>query len=276
MVNKSNSRVEESIGGDDASPLSSRHRLKNETLWILPLFVLMIILLTSSVNAQQQTIPPVKINTCVDLPQICANCTFVNVTSIVSNQTKALSSQIRMTKTGTFYNLTFCNNSAVGQYIVNWLADPDGLLTVGNFDYQVTPTGRILDTSESIIYIILTIAIFIIFLMALYPALFIPYSNDVDMNGSPIRVTRKKYIKLGFILLSYVLFVWFLNTLIALSTNYLGTTVFLGFVSFLFDTLNRISLYFSIFIIVLCIFEVIRDANLERTLQELGNGFRYG
>ena len=136
--------------------------------------------------------------------------------------------------------------------------------------FEITPTGTQLSTSKAIIYILLSVAVFILFMLSFYFAVVIPYSNDVDERGIAIKVTKLKYVKLGFVLISYVLFVWFLNVMIAVSGNFVELTSFFGFFGFMFQMLNRFVIPFSLFMLILMGFEVVRDINANKLMRSLG------
>lgn len=112
--------------------------------YLLPLFILLMI---PFVAGQQVEVPSwgddIKIDDCVNLVQTCANCTSVNVTSVLKPVTKEnlLSNTIEMGKNGTSYNYTFCKNNVVGTYIVQGEADPDGEIIIWSAEYKVTPGG---------------------------------------------------------------------------------------------------------------------------------------
>lgn len=104
--------------------------------------LLLVVFMTPLVLSEIQTLGTFKQYTCVHLKQTCANCTFVNVTSVNVDATSTqVSSHVPMTKIGTEYNSTFCNTTYIGKYIVNLLGDPDGTYTVVAYDFSITPTG---------------------------------------------------------------------------------------------------------------------------------------
>ena len=158
---------------------------------------------------------------CTSVTQCTISINYPNGTNIYDNST--------MTNTGTYINHTLTTD-ALGKYnaIINCLGSIEG--GIAEFPYFVTPNGQKLEISESIIYILLTVSVFIFFILSLYFTIMIPYSNESNDLGMIVRTTKYKYIKLSFFLLSYVLFVWFLNTLIGLSYNFLNLTLFYGFV----------------------------------------------
>lgn len=93
------------------------------------------------VNSEQQSLGTYKVGSCISLTQICANCTFNNITSVTAPDSTIVLTQSAMTKSGTVYNKTFCNTGQQGRYIVRGLGDPEGTDTIWTYDFQVTPSG---------------------------------------------------------------------------------------------------------------------------------------
>ena len=179
---------------------------------------------------------------------------------------------VEMTKNGSTYSsiITKNNFSSTGVYCVN-IECVDGY---GNVCRQVTKTGTLPSVEESLIYLILAVAVFLLFALSFYFMLATPYSNARDMRGAVIQVTRLKYIKLGFIMLTWVLFTWFLNILIGLADNFVALTMYYGFFGFMFETMNRLALPLGIFIIVVAFFEIVRDANIMKEISKFGSASR--
>lgn len=208
----------------------------------------------------------------VELYQTCNNCTYCNFTSIKYPNSSTILSNIEAIRDGTYfsYSLSGGNNSVVGTYIYCYDCGNNIESLTGCLEYSITKTGTKLEMSESVIYILLTLAILGIFLLSLYFAIVTPYSNRISEKGIVIKVTKTKYIKLALILLSYVLFVWFLNVLIGVSDNFLTLTLYYGFISFLFTILMNLTIPFGIFILVVSFFEIIRDANIQKAINKFG------
>lgn len=112
---------------------------KNIFIFMIPMMILMSAIVIADSGQELGTF---KLNDCINLKVTCANCTFVNITSInrVGNIYPLLG-QVSMTKQGTEYNYTFCNNSALGQYNIYDKGDSDGILTTSDFKYFITTTG---------------------------------------------------------------------------------------------------------------------------------------
>lgn len=244
--------------------------MQKERIWLVVAFFVLIQVSLSS--AAQTSLETQTQNEEVRIIQTCATCTFNNISSITYPNSTNFTGVIAMTRIGSEYNYTLPGSftGPLGVYTVNGLGDINGENRAWVFTFEVTKTGTKLDTGTSIVYIILTFAVFFFFLLSLYLTVRTPYSNEVNARGAVIKVTRKKYLKIGLILLSYVLFVWFLNVLIALSDNFVELTLYYGFISFLFELLTRFSIPFSLFLLVLAFVEIIRDANFNAMFKKLG------
>ena len=129
------------------------------------LFILVFLLTVNLASAEVQTLGTYKIDSCINLKQIC-NCSYVNITTILyPNSTIALSN-VEMIKTGTDFVYNFCNTSLLGNYIVNGYGDPDTTFTVFNYDFEITQTGYKQTTSEGIgsaIFLILILSLTVLF-----------------------------------------------------------------------------------------------------------------
>lgn len=132
------------------------------------LFVLItVILALTFVHSEVQTLGTFEQGDCVSLIQNCANCTYVNISSVQYPNSSTALGQVVMTKQGSLYNYTYCNASATGKYIVNGHGDPDGILTVFSYDFDVTPNGEAPNSAKSTLYFGLFFIFLIFFVMSL-------------------------------------------------------------------------------------------------------------
>lgn len=113
--------------------------------------ILLIIPLVSSVYTIQ-TLGTFQVNTCIDLKQVCGNCTFNNITSIIlpAGTSIIYSPEYSMTRRNTDYNASFCNTSAIGSYIVNGYGNLNGANTVWAYDFLISPNGVSQTTSQGL------------------------------------------------------------------------------------------------------------------------------
>ena len=241
----------------------------------LMLFLMLGVFLISFANAEIQTLGTFKQGEEINLIQTCATCTFNNITSILSPNSSQIVGEQTMTKLGTVYNFTLSstNTSLVGEYIVNGFGDLDGTDTVWNYNLFVTPTGFTLETSDSILLIIILMATLILFLGFLYPAVTLPYSNKTNKDGSITRIAKSKYLKLLSIWFAYGFLMWFLQTLNLISTSFIKLTNLTNFITNIFTYSWGISVGFTLFITFLIFIETWKDIILSNTIKKFGKAF---
>ena len=107
------------------------------------LFVFALIMVMGFVGAEEQflgTFPQYK---CITLSIPCANCTYVNITSLIlPNNGSSILNNVAMVKSGTDYKYPFCSNTLLGDYIYNTLGNPNGIVTIKPVRYTITPSGN--------------------------------------------------------------------------------------------------------------------------------------
>lgn len=128
---------------------------------LLALAFLFIAIALPMMDAEQQSLGTFKQFDCIDLKQTCANCTYVNVSSIVSPSSAYIfNGEQIMTKVGQNYNMTTCNNTEIGSYFYCTHGDIDGIDTNACVNYDVTSSGG--NSNTGFYFIILIISIVII------------------------------------------------------------------------------------------------------------------
>lgn len=133
------------------------------------LVLCMLILLSFSVYAEQQNLGTFKRYGCVNLIQTCANCTYVNFTSVLyPNSTQALGNVLASNLTNSIFNYTFCSTNALGQYIVNGIGNPNWVDTIFSYTFYITPTGTKESNNPISLGIVTFFLLFNIGLFALY------------------------------------------------------------------------------------------------------------
>ena len=111
--------------------------MKNKIIFFTSIILLSIIFLPL-VFGYVESLGSVKQGECIQLPQTCGNCSYVNISSIVypDKSIEFLSASMQQ-QGGSSYNYTFCNTTQLGSYIVN--TEGDGV--VAPYDFPVTPSG---------------------------------------------------------------------------------------------------------------------------------------
>ena len=178
-------------------------------LKLVSLLILLVYLGIPLATSEEQTLGTFKQNSCIELKQICSNCSYVNITRISApDSTIVLSGQNPMTKVDTIYNRTFCNTSQLGQYLIDWKADPDSITTAGNYDLFVSITGQKPTTAQGTIYFFLGILSIILFCLSLFGAIKIKWKHPRDNRGQIIGLNDLKYLKLLLWFVTYLILIF--------------------------------------------------------------------
>jgi len=119
-------------------------------------------------------------NACIDLPQECANCTFINITTITLPDLNKTSLQTNMTQDGTSYSYEYCDTSQLGIYSYCVLGDVNGQATVACNDFLITPNGKEMTITSLTAHISLLIFFFILILTFFFIARKVDYENWQD------------------------------------------------------------------------------------------------
>jgi hypothetical protein len=168
------------------------------------------------------------------------------------------------------FPITGTNFSVRGTYQVKFQCNNSVLGGVNELEFEVNPLGKETGTPEAILYVILTIAILILFSVVLYINIIIPWGDARNEIGELIFISNWKYLKIGMILITYGLFVWLLNLLVGISDNFISLSLYYGFFSFVFMVFLRLSPIIFIVIFVLIAAVWIRDRILKKDLIKFG------
>lgn len=107
-----------------------------------------------------------KAGECINLPQECASCTYVKLTTVTIPNMSQISFQTNMNQDGTSYSYSFCNTTDIGTYSYCMVGDVDGTDTVVCKDFSITYAGFNQTTAQglgSVSYIALMVALTILF-----------------------------------------------------------------------------------------------------------------
>ena len=113
---------------------------KTKSIYIL---LTLCLFLTIPLAFGLETLGTFKQNDCVRVPQTCATCTYVNISSISSKESNTTqASNIEMTSFGNgewYYD--FCNTEWIGRYDVRGMGDINGDNTNFAYYFEITPSG---------------------------------------------------------------------------------------------------------------------------------------
>jgi len=117
------------------------------------LLLFVVVFLTSLGSATIETLGTFKQNECVELSQICANCTYNNISSVTyPNSTIALSN-VAMVKDNTHFAYSYCLANVSGEYIVTGFGDPKDTQTIWTYNFFVTPNGQASSGATASVYL---------------------------------------------------------------------------------------------------------------------------
>jgi hypothetical protein len=227
--------------------------------------VVIFLFLIETSFAEVETLGVFKQNDCVGLLQTCSNCTFSNLTSVIlPNGTQELISKL-MTKHGMEYNYTYCNTSAMGTYIANGYSDVDGINTVWAYDFEITPSGANITTSQGIIYLIFLVIIFFIFGLCVYGSFKLPWRDIINDEGMIMSKNDLKWVKLFCMVGTYLTFLFITAIVYTLSDNFL----YWGNASGYAESVYRVTLAFLYPIMILLPWVVIYLIFQEKKVKKL-------
>jgi len=130
------------------------------------LVMLCMIFLFNPISAQYD-LGFVEKGECVDLYQLCLNCSYVNVTSIKYPNNTIIYHNFEMDENGKDYTYSFCETNFEGDYFYTTCGDMDGIEDCRTFDFYVNEGGVEMTESRSS----LTIGLLIILLLLFFGSL---------------------------------------------------------------------------------------------------------
>ena len=130
-----------------------------------------------------------------------------------------------------------------------------------SISFHVTPIGNIHEIPESILYVLMLFFFVLIDLLILYLIIILPSKNEKDEGGLIIKLVQLKYVKFVLMGIFYPMIIVTLNLLNGLAVNFTNLTIFSGVVGFLFLTMLRAAWIYTIVIILLILYNLIKDKN---------------
>jgi len=159
---------------------------------LLALFIS--IFLISFISAEQQSLGTFNLNERINVIQICSNCSYVNISSILYPNSSQALGESGMTKLGTKYSLFYENTSTFGTYIVNGHGDIDGTDTVWSYTFFIAPQYQI-TTAVSLFYVgVLGVLCFLFVLSILFIGI-LPSQDPIGNDGNIMSINNLKYLK---------------------------------------------------------------------------------
>ncbi len=200
----------------------------------------------------------------VTLTQTCPTCTTLNITVTNPNST-ILFTNVPMTLANGIFS--FDANSTISQtlgiYFVQGVSNLDNPF---KSCYIVTNIERDISTSESIIYLILTGVVFLMFLFCVWGGIGLPARNRRNELNRVIGIEIWKYPKIGCMFLAYAFFTWFINMLLIMSNTFVTLTQYSAYFTMIFNFLMAGVYVFFVATIVIFFILAARDLKLRDLL----------
>lgn len=230
---------------------------------ITVLFLLLIVV--TNVSALD-VLKPATLNQEYTILQTCASCTYVNVT--VSNLNGIISYNVAMTNNGSGVWTSTITPTVSSRHDVTGQGDIDGTDTSFATFFDVTPSGKVSSTGDSILYSLFTLICFGWICLLSFFIITMPSGNEKDDAGFEGKVVKIKYFRVILIFLLYPSLILLLNFLNGLATNFVALSMFSGILGFLFEMMVRLSWPFTVIIIAWIIVMLIHDTNINKQLDK--------
>ncbi len=231
------------------------------------LFLFIGIFLSGLVSAQVSTVGcaasgymgKFQKDTNITLTQDCPTCTFLTFT--LKDPTGTINvTNVNMTLSNGLFS--FGPNHSITGIEGTWFFEGHSNLDLPvKACYVISQTLRDLSTGESIMYLVLIVFFSLLTIGGLYYSITIPFGND-EYKGTVIP-TKKKYVKMGFIVLTYALLTLVFNLFFIISLQFVGESAFNAGIELMFRILVIVARPFFVSMFVLAIYHLIKDYDFK-------------
>lgn len=222
--------------------------------------------LIALVNADETNLGSFQKDTCIQLYQNCDNCTYVNMSSIkYPNATLDIINKA-MTQNGKDFNYSFCNTTSVGGYFYNVCGDKNGVLKCEVIGFTITPTGTILSTGESIIYLVMLFILVAVLIVLIYGAISMEWSHQRNSDGIVSSLSNKRIYKIALMTLSYFCLMWIFGILRRTAESFLILSGTEKFFTYLYVIMLSLAMPIMICAIIIGFIVWIQNMKLEKKL----------
>ena len=232
------------------------------------IYLTLTILLCISVSSSLELLGTFKRGEPIELLQICATCTFVNITSVTSPNSSIIIEDKEMDKIGNKFNYTLNGQQSLGTYNVCGVGDLEGTNTAWCYTFEVTQTGYKPTTAQSIIYFILLAISISVFITVLIIGFNIESNKfDIDsFSGKIIRVNFKRYYRLGCWVIAYAMAIWGSHLAYEIANNFLSSNFLSTFFHMIFIILLSLATPLFIFMFAMFLASIVIDIKNKKLL----------
>ncbi|MAH48481.1 hypothetical protein CMI37_21830 [Candidatus Pacearchaeota archaeon] len=230
--------------------------------------IVMLILLVIPIISAAQDIGTIRRNDCITLPQVCENCTYNNISSVLApvNRTLLLAN-VPMTKDDTYYNYSFCNTTELGGYIVNGFGDLDGTKTAWTYNFEVTGTGFEFTSSRSTYYIGLLAMLVFFFVITIFAIPKIPTGNNSDNYGMLMSINHLKHLKPVLMIVSWIILIGIIFTSSNIALAYLGSSMFGQLLFRMYQIMFSMTLPGIVVMFIFIFINIFRDREMKKMIE---------
>jgi len=230
------------------------------------LFILILCFLITNVSAVD-ILKPANFNQSYTIIQTCASCTFVNVT--ISNVNGIIFSNEEMIDNGSGIWIFDMTPTVMSRHDVDGSGDINNVITSFATFFEVTPSGKVASTGDSIFYSVTSLILFGFICMLYFFIFTMPSTNEKDNGGFETKIIKVKYFRVAFIVITYGLTILLLNFLTGLAVNFSALSMFAGILGFLFETMLRLAWAFTVIMIAWIVVMLVHDTNLKKHLKSI-------
>jgi hypothetical protein len=239
-------------------------KIKINIIILLVIGIFMINLTCAEIN----NFAGVKQGDCVTIKQVCASCTYVNVSVSYPNSTLAITNQEMTNQGGGTWTYEFCDTPDKGRYDIIGSGDLEGTDT--GFDvlyFEVSSTGTELTQAKALSYTIILIISIFLFLGIFFVAIKLPSKNKSDeLTGYIIAVSNLKYVKYFLFGLSYLMTIWISYFLWMMTHAFLDFVFLASLFKFIFYILTVSTIVLFPLYIYFIITNFLRDKDIKDLL----------
>lgn len=241
-------------------------KMKEKIVFSL-LIVLLFLVFLPNLNAQ--SIGVFKQNSDIQLYQTCNNCTYCNFTTIKFPNGTEILSNVKTIKEDTYFyfNLLKGNTTSIGTYKYCYKCGNSAEVATGCIDFEVTPQGYELTTSQGIIYAVGGFFVFLLFLISLYFAIKLPWKNEISTDKGILYIEYKKYLKFAMSFVAYLTLMFFFFILKGMSYAFLRSNEIYGFFNITSNILLIGIAPVLIVSTVFVIFSVLTDKKITKCIE---------
>ena len=232
-------------------------------------FLLLGILILNVVGATKSDLGVFKRGDPISLRQVCGDCTYNNITSVVYPNSSIILSHVAMTKSRVEYNYTLAARYTdfLGEYIVNGVGDLGGDSTAWVYTFEVTGTGVTLTTQNSIFYIFMVGLLIFLFIIILIFIPKLPAGNETDEEGRFMSINWLKHLKPIFLFIEWLLVLSIVYVASNLALAYLGTNLIGTLLFRIFGIMMGLTLPIIVIWFIWVFLNIIQDLKLKKMME---------